>query len=260
MNNFILIALLPLLCPLKSTTESSKISAEGATAQEAIAASTNKSLEPVLSKASTVQEADAASTNKSIEPASSKAHPLMAGPPSNVTRYGGTKKIEFFNPLKQIKQGKIKYTYQYYGDEALARAFKKDYSDERFGWDAWSGPHMLWCLFDEWKVPAGITFLPSQLHAHSNRYQVTKWQFVASKDSMCNQRSTWDVICEDLSGTGFSSRRVVKGCFAGKEVQEKYRCIGIRVLEGDWDLGNYYGDDEFIITNINMYEKVAGYN
>merc|ERR1712126_127059 len=241
MNNFVWIALLalPLLCPYKSTlAQSSKISPKGSAAQQA----------------------NAASTNESIETASSKAHPLMAGPPSNVTRYGGTKKIEFFNPLKQIKQGKIKYTYSDFSDEQLARAFKKDFSDEEFGWAAMKCPQLLWCKFDDPKVPAGITFLPSQDSSDPYLSQVTKWQFVASKDSMCNQHSTWEIICEDLSGTAFSSFRDTKWCFAGEKMQEKHKCFGIRVLAAKYNLEKYNAEDKFIITNINMYEKQPGYN
>merc|ERR1712136_278981 len=216
----------------------------------------------ILPDGSTSQEADEATKSESIAPVSSSAHPLMAGAPLNTPHYGATKKIEFPNPLKQIKQGKIRYTYQAggeYGDEGLARAFKKDLTHDNFGWYASECPQMLWCEFDDAKVPAGITFLPSQNHNVVNEKQVTKWQFVASKDSMCNQRSPWEVICEDLSGTGHKGRRQPKGCFDGKEIQEKYRCLGIRVLAGEWEFRKYDTDDWFIITNIIMYEKVAGH-
>jgi len=182
----------------------------------------------------------------------------MAGPPLNTTHYGATKKIVFLDPLKQIKEGKIGYSYQFPGssDEKLARAFKKDFKSEDFGWRGRFCPQILWFKFDDAKVPAGLTFLPSQwktLHEY-----VTKWQFVASKDSSCNESSPWEVICEDLSGTHFNNTIQGKGCFAGKEVQTKYPCFGIRVLEGVHEPYEY--SDFFIITNINVYEKVAGYD
>merc|ERR1719334_945241 len=107
----------------------------------------------------------------------------------------------------------------------------------QYGWHAWKCPQMLWCQFDYEKVPAGITFLPSQFWDGvdpSNHWHVTKWQFVASMgmDSSCDENSPWEVICEDLSGTKYKNKSQGKGCFAGKEVQAKYRCFGIRVLEG----------------------------
>jgi len=195
--------------------------------------------------------------------ASSDSKKQMATNVKSSVHYGGTKKIVFHNPLSQIKRGKIRYTFQSpkynYGQQGLARAFGEDFSDEDFGWYAFKCPQMLWCEFNDSKVPAGITFLPSQLHADVNGWQVTKWQFVASKDSICNQFSTWEVICEDLSGTAFSSRRDAKGCFAGEKMQEKHRCFGIRVLAGKLK-PKYDTDDKFIITNINMYEKQPGYN
>jgi len=250
MNQFVLIALAIGTCSFKSTTDASAVWK---------LADSSK----ILPDGSTSQEADEATKNESIAPVSSSAHPLMAGAPLNTPHYGATIKIEFPNPLKQIKQGKIRYTYQDdrsgYGDKGLARAFKKDYSPDSFGWSAWLCPQMLWCLFDEGKVPAGVTFLPSQGPGSANHYHVTGWQFVASKDSSCTKNSPWEVICEDLSGTGYRSRVQGKKCFAGKEVQEKYRCFGIRVLEGKADPKRYNSHDQFIITNIIMYEKVSGY-
>jgi len=249
MIQFVFIALVIGSWPFKATTDASPVWK---------LADSSK----ILPDGSTAQEADAATKNESIAPVSSSAHPLMAGAPLNTPHYGATKKIEILEPLKQIKQGKIKFTYQdkAVGDKGLARAFKKDFSDEQFGWYAFDCPQMLWCEFDDAKVPAGVTFLPSQDQAQANYRHVTKWQFVASKDYICNKNSPWEVICEDLSGTGYKGSKQGKGCFAGKEVQEKYRCIGIRVLEGNYDFGKYYTNDDFIITNINMYEKVAGYN
>jgi len=251
MIQFVFIALVIGSWPFKATTDASPVWK---------LADSSK----ILPDGSTAQEADAATKNESIAPVSSSAHPLMAGAPLNTPHYGATKKIEILEPLKQIKQGKIKYTYQNnmagYGDYGLARAFEKDFSNMYFGWWAIKCPQMLWCQFDDPKVPAGVTFLPCQSSKCDKHLHVTKWQFVASKDSICNENSPWVVICEDLSGTGFKGTHQGKGCFAGKEVQEKYRCIGIRVLEGNYDFGKYYTNDDFIITNINMYEKVAGYN
>jgi len=192
----------------------------------------------------------------------SRAHPLIAGSPTNSTHYIGIKRIKFVEPLKLIQEGKIRYTpsRSWYTNKQIARAFKKDFSNQDFGWYASECPQMIWSKFDEAKVPAGVTFLPSQAHWHVNKYHVTKWQFLASKDSKCNQDATWEVICEDLSGTGFSSRQAEKGCFAGEDIQEKYKCFGIRILESKEYHGKYDTDDNFVITNINMYEKTAGYN
>merc|ERR1711915_51158 len=208
MNHIIWIALLPLLCPYKSTTDAWKLAES-------------------LQKASVSSSEHPAQTNRRLE----------------ANHYGGIKRIVFDDPLKLIQEGKIQVTHEGFHDEniLLAKAFKKDFSDQSFGW--WSGyegcPQMLWSKFDVEKVPAGVTFLPVQASRFHNKYHVTKWQFLASMDPHCNQYSGWDVICEDLSGKGFSGIRREKGGFAGKEIQEKYKCFGIQVLEGQYELGKY---------------------
>merc|ERR1712136_264 len=230
MNHIIWIALLPLFCPYKSTTDAWKLA---------------ESLK-IASVSSSVHPSTPAQTNQRLN--------------VGANRYGGIKRIQFVDPLKQIKEGKINATWYSVDDEFFARAFKKDFSNEAFGWWADECPQMLWCKFDDAKVPAGVTFLPTQWSEDNNKYHVTKWQFLASVDSQCNQYSAWDVICEDLSGKGYSGKTKEKGCFAGKEIQEKYKCFGIQVLEGTYALGKYDSRDDFWITNINMYEKAAGYN
>jgi len=240
MNLFVLITLAIGTWSFKSTTDASPVSSK------------------ISPESSAAQQSDVAPKKELAELVSSRAHPLMVGPASSTTRYGGSKKIQIINPLKLIKEGKIGYTSKNGCDACLARAFKEDFSDEDFGWTTFHCPQMLWCQFDEMKIPAGLTFRPIQ--TGQNEFHVTKWQFVATKDSKCNKTATWKVICEDLSGALFKGKWSIKACFAGEEVQEKYKCFGIRVLEGNAASGKYDSTDTFQITNIIMYEKTAGYN
>jgi len=214
---------------------------------------------PTTSTATTVTTATTATKPTKTSTTAAPAPKTTSAP----RHFGGIKRIVFDDPLKQIKQGKIRYSYQdngsYYGDEGLAKAFEKDFSADEFGWYARECPQLLWCKFDDAKVPGGITFLPSQVKQWATLIHVTKWQFLASKDSKCNQDATWEVICEDLSGTVDGNIRAEKGCFAGEKIQEKYKCFGIRVLEAESEVGKYDTYDDFILTNINMYEKTSGY-
>jgi len=241
---------------LGETSEILQESAEQKPAQESAAAQTSAGKESAAAQTSASQDVTAAANEK-------KSPGLTRGNNTidrNAYHYGGTKKINFDDPLKLVQEGKIGVSYNLGDAHYIARAFKKDFSDADFGWGALYCPQMLWCRFDDSKVPSGVTFLPVQAKAQANQYHVTKWQFVASIDSKCNQNSTWEVICEDMSGTGYRGRWASKGCFAGKEVQEKYKCFGIRVLEGMQNPGKYNSYDQFQITNINMYEKIDGYN
>merc|ERR1712126_26992 len=144
MNNFIWIALLPLLCPNKSTTEAWKL------AESLKMASVSSSAHP----------STPAQTNSRLN--------------VEANHYGGIKKIVFDDPLKLVQEGKIKATSYYWADDAkfFARAFKKDFSAEDFGWEAYDCPQMLWCEFDDAKVPAGITFRPSQFPVDANKRHV----------------------------------------------------------------------------------------
>jgi len=165
------------------------------------------------------------------------------------------KKVVFVDPLSQIEEGKIGYSLRCLDDMYLAEAFIEFFENAYFGWLARDCPQMLWWQFDDAKVPAGLTFLGDQDQDPFSEHDflVTKWQFLASKDSKCNQYSTWEVICEDLSGIG--NKRVRKKCYSGEEMQEKYKCFGFRVLEAK---SEHYELDAFFVTNIIMYEKTAG--
>jgi len=241
---------------LGETSEILQESAEQKPAQESAAAQTSAGKESAAAQTSASQDVTAAANEKK-SPGLTRGNNTIDG---NAYHYGGTKKIHFDDPLKLIKEGKIGVTHQYNDAKHLARAFKEDFSDDDFGWVSKKCPQMLWCRFDDSKVPAGITFLPVQAKAQANEFHVTKWQFVSSKDSKCNQNSTWEVICEDLSGSVFKGRWARKGCFAGKEIQEQFKCFGIRVIEGVRHPGKYNSVDTFQLTNINMYEKIAVFN
>jgi len=165
------------------------------------------------------------------------------------------KKVVFVDPVKMIIEGKIGYTKHYGGASSLGRAFLEDYrEDSRNGWSSDTCPQMLWWIFDNAKVPKGLSFLSAQDKFGAKNYNVTKWQFLASKDAKCNQHSTWEVICEDLSDTNYKGKRIRKKCFAGDEMQERYKCFGFRVLKGRYALDPRY--DDFRVTNIIMWERV----
>jgi len=260
MNRLIWIAILPLLWVSMLKTDASPVLGESSeilqeTPAQEFAAQESAAQESAAQE-SAAQELTASAKEKKAPGLSKGNHKLDV----QAYHYSGSKKIHFDDPYKLIQEGKIGASYSGRSYHDLARAFKKDFSDADFGWAGLECPQILWCRFDEPKVPAGVTFLPVQAKAQANDWHVTKWQFVSSKDSKCNQNSAWEVICEDLSGTGFVRKTASKGCFAGKEVQEKYKCFGIRVLEGMSHVGKYNSGDEFQITNINMYEKIDGFN
>jgi len=94
-------------------------------------------------------------------------------------------------------------------------------------------PHLVWYNFPEESafVPAEVSFRPRQDSEKEARQVPSKWQFVGTNDAVCNEDSAWTILCEDLSGvegTGFASN---KFCRVAPELNRKFRCLGIRILE-----------------------------
>jgi len=181
-----------------------------------------------------------------------------------IPHYGGIKKIKF----EKLNKPHIGYTYSPNSYENNTIAFKEDMSGG--GWFSKNCPQMIWYQFDFPKFPARVSFRGG---VEPFGYHVTKWEFVASKDGNCNEYSAWDVICQDLSGEGFVNEWTSKGCSAGADIQpdtdldssyynnKGYMCFGINVLEGKSSARNgtiQYADD-FFLTYITMWEKVAWY-
>ena len=96
-------------------------------------------------------------------------------------------------------------------------------------------------------VPAEVTFRTRQ-DAHIV-YGPTKWQFVATNDQTCNENAAWAILCEDLSGNGFKNQGDIKFCSVPFQLQKKFRCLGIRVLQN----GNGI---ETGIQSLRFWEKV----
>lgn len=77
----------------------------------------------------------------------------------------------------------------------------------------------------------------------------SKFEIVAANDAKCNERSTWDVIHQDLSGKGFASDDDTM--VAQVDACKLYNCYGIRVL----DVNNLAGQKWVIMSEIKMWAK-----
>jgi len=92
-------------------------------------------------------------------------------------------------------------------------------------------PHLIWYDFPAEKafIPAEVSFRPRQ--AGSTQLAPTKWQFVGTNDATCDEKAAWAILCEDLSGAGYKSQGDIKFCSASVQINRKYRCLGIRILQ-----------------------------
>merc|ERR1711915_1051923 len=151
---------------LGETSEILQESAEQKPAQESAAAQTSAGKESAAAQTSASQDLTAAANEKK-SPGLTRGNNTIDG---NAYHYGGSKKIHFDDPYKLIQEGKIGFSYSGRSAHDVARAFIKDFIDADFGWDASYCPQILWCRFDDSKVPSGITFLPVQAKAQANCY------------------------------------------------------------------------------------------
>jgi len=111
-------------------------------------------------------------------------------------------------------------------------------------------PVMIWYDFKSSGIqPAEVSFQPSQAGEYVQRAP-TSYQFVGTNDAVCDLYATWTVLCEDLSDRQWRSITEVKYCKVKPEVREKFRCLGLRVLN------NRHGDGWVSLRNIRMWERV----
>jgi len=164
-------------------------------------------------------------------------------------------------PVDRIKEVKFNggvagastfYTSDWLPDEAF-----RFNQPEGQGWH--SGPHegpsqtlpvMIWYDFKSSGVqPAEVSFQPAQ-SGNTLQKAPSSYQFVGSNDSVCDLYATWTILCEDLSDREWRSINEIKYCKVKSEIREKFRCLGLRVLN------NRYGDGWVALRNIRMWEKI----
>jgi len=119
-----------------------------------------------------------------------------------------------------------------------AAAFKRDMSIWLSGHGTGEPipyPHHIWYDFVERRVfPKRVLFhkdVKDNL-ARKEKYKdngPTKWEFVGSNDSPCNQFSAWTVLCDDYSGKNYTNASSIKFCDV-EGVTNGFRCLGISVL------------------------------
>ena len=98
-------------------------------------------------------------------------------------------------------------------------------------------------------VQIKVSFQPSQPKLIQRA--PTSYQFVGSNDAVCNDFSTWTVLCGDVSDQAWTSLTEVKYCKVKAEIREKFRCLGVRVLK------NRDPDGWVVIRNIRMWERIV---
>lgn len=110
-------------------------------------------------------------------------------------------------------------------------------------------PQLIWYDFKTEGVrPSEVAFQPCQEKQYAQRAP-TSYQFVGSNDEVCNEDSTWTILCEDLSDREWRNHFEVRYCKAKPEVTAKFRCLGIRIL-------NNRGDGWTSMRNIRMWERI----
>jgi len=123
-----------------------------------------------------------------------------------------------------------------------------------------SGPHgdspspmpvMIWFDFKSVKIrPDEVSFQPGQSVPSQLQRGPTSYQFVGSNDATCDDSASWTVLCEDLSNSPWRSYHDTKYCKVKPELNEKFRCLGVRVLK------NGASDGWVVLRNIRMWERV----
>jgi len=94
-------------------------------------------------------------------------------------------------------------------------------------------PHLIWYEFAEAFIPGRVSFRPRWAGCEKHHFcGATKWQLIATNDSVCDENSAWTILCEDLSGQNFKRQSISKYCVADPSNNEAFRCVGISVLEG----------------------------
>ena len=118
-------------------------------------------------------------------------------------------------------------------------------------------PAFIWYDFQRRSIcPSKVSFLPRQDNLEwAIRNMATKYQFLGSNDETCNPQSSWTLLCEDLSGKKIKSFDESRGCEVVNArswgVQNKYRCISLKILE----LGQYQNGAMANVYNIRVWEQ-----
>jgi len=143
----------------------------------------------------------------------------------------------------------------YSNDWLPDNAFKVQQPTE-IGWhignaakEAHNLPLSIWYDFKSEGIrPAEVSFQPSQKTRIDKA--PSSYQFVGSNDAVCNDAATWTVLCEDTSDRPWRSAWEVRYCKVKPEMTEKFRCLGIRVLN------NLRKDGWTALRNIRMWERI----
>lgn len=110
-------------------------------------------------------------------------------------------------------------------------------------------PHMIWYDFKQPFVPAEISFQAAQANANSVQGTPTMFQFVGSNDAVCNDSSSWSILCEDLSDKSYRNVHEARYCKVKPEISRKFRCLGLRIL------ANKRSDGWTSLRNIRIWER-----
>ena len=95
-----------------------------------------------------------------------------------------------------------------------------------------------------------MSFQPAQPNTATHGAP-TSYQFVGSNDAVCNDDASWTILCEDLSDREWRNYWKVRFCRVKPEINEKFRCLGIRVL------ANRRPDGASSLRNIRMWRKIS---
>jgi len=111
-------------------------------------------------------------------------------------------------------------------------------------------PVMIWYDFKTRSIkPAEVSIQPAQ-SGGATQGAPSSWQLVGSNDVHCDDDSAWTVLCEDLSDRKWRNYWEVRYCRVKPEMNEKFRCMGLRVLN------NQRSDGWTSLRNIRLWERV----
>lgn len=113
-------------------------------------------------------------------------------------------------------------------------------------------PVMIWYEFRRPILPAEVSFRGRQDGNSKNEWELTpsRFEIVGSNDVTCDKYATWTILCEDLSDKSFQSKFETRFCKVKDEINETFRCVGLRVL------GTHNKHGWCSVNNIRMWEKV----
>ena len=116
-------------------------------------------------------------------------------------------------------------------------------------------PHLIWYDFVNRRVsPIRVSLRADQNGGDSANNTSwfngpTKWQFIGSNDDICNEKSSWTTLCEDLSGEKLKRKTEIKLCHV-TGTTAAFQCLGISVLDAPNE-----SESKAIISTIRMWEN-----